>query len=158
MLICNAVYRRFSYASVQTNDDDNDGTRLAISKQSTTLVSADRQERGENIETNITVINERDERVSSRESGPDETNSKRDVLLIILTLGVRLNERRSQTREAPCKFNYREEEGAMKSRARENDGGQRQKGETGRTTELQTARVQERKGNNGRGREIQVFI
>ncbi|KYN40262.1 hypothetical protein ALC56_05207, partial [Trachymyrmex septentrionalis] len=44
-----------------------------------------------------------------RES-PDETNSKRDVLLIILTPGVRLNERKSQTREAWCKFNYREEE------------------------------------------------
>lgn len=38
----------------------------------------------------------------------DEANSKRDVLLIILTPGVRLNERRSQTHEAQCKFNYRE--------------------------------------------------
>ncbi|TGZ32601.1 hypothetical protein DBV15_08932 [Temnothorax longispinosus] len=46
------------------------------------------------------------------EGSPDETNSKRDVLLIILTPGVRLNERRSQTREARCKFNYREEESA----------------------------------------------
>lgn len=57
---------------------------------------------------------EGNDRVSSRDSGPDETNSKRDVLLIILTSGVRLNERRSQTREAPCKFNYREKERAMK--------------------------------------------
>lgn len=56
---------------------------------------------------------EEDDRVSSRDS-PDETNSKRDVLLIILTPGVRLNERRSQTREAPCKFNYKEEERTMK--------------------------------------------
>ena len=38
----------------------------------------------------------------------DEANSKRDVLLIILTPGVRLNERKSQTHEAQCKFNYRE--------------------------------------------------
>lgn len=43
------------------------------------------------------------------EGSRDETNSKRDVLLIILTPAVRLNERRSQTREARCKFNYREE-------------------------------------------------
>lgn len=47
------------------------------------------------------------------EGSPDEANSKRDVLLIILTPGVRLNERRSQTREARCKFNYREEEGRI---------------------------------------------
>ncbi|KOC69245.1 hypothetical protein WH47_05908, partial [Habropoda laboriosa] len=40
----------------------------------------------------------------------DEANSKRDVLLIILTPGVRLNERRSQTHEAQCKFNYREKD------------------------------------------------
>lgn len=45
-----------------------------------------------------------------RERYPDEANSKRDVLLIILTAGVRLNERRSQTHGARCKFNYREEE------------------------------------------------
>lgn len=51
-------------------------------------------------------------REKERERGryPDEANSKRDVLLIILTAGVRLNERRSQTHGARCKFNYREEE------------------------------------------------
>ncbi|KYN13959.1 hypothetical protein ALC57_14033 [Trachymyrmex cornetzi] len=48
------------------------------------------------------------EREENRRKSPDETNSKRDVLLIILMPGVRLNERRSQTREAWCKFNYRE--------------------------------------------------
>lgn len=52
------------------------------------------------------------EKQRERERGryPDEANSKRDVLLIILTAGVRLNERRSQTHGARCKFNYREEE------------------------------------------------
>lgn len=58
------------------------------------------------------------------EGSPDEANSKRDVLLIILTPGVRLNERRSQTREARCKFNYREEEGADRK------GQERRKGYT----------------------------
>ena len=52
------------------------------------------------------------------------------MLLIILTPGVRLNERRSQTHEAWCKFNYREEETAesadfacamKRKRARERD-------------------------------------
>ena len=47
-------------------------------------------------------------RKRKRERDVDEANSKRDVLLIILTPGVRLNERRSQTHEAQCKFNYRE--------------------------------------------------
>lgn len=47
--------------------------------------------------------------VPKTERDLDEANSERDVLLIILTPGVRLNERRSQTREAQCKFNYRAE-------------------------------------------------
>lgn len=55
-----------------------------------------------------------------RERYPDEANSKRDVLLIILTAGVRLNERRSQTHGARCKFNYREE-GGEDERQRENE-------------------------------------
>jgi len=42
----------------------------------------------------------------------------KEMLLIILTPGVRLNERKSQTREAWCKFNYREEKRAERRRAR----------------------------------------
>lgn len=52
-------------------------------------------------------------------SSPDKTNSKRDVLLIILTPGVRLNERRSQIRQARCKFNYREEMGRERRERKE---------------------------------------
>lgn len=78
-------------------------------------------------ETMLMLIENESERVRERERGrkkigesnPDETNSKRDVLLIILTPGVRLNERRSQTRQARCKFNYREEMGGERRARKE---------------------------------------
>lgn len=62
-------------------------------------------------------------REKERERGryPDEANSKRDVLLIILTAGVRLNERRSQTHGARCKFNYREEEERVECERNDNE-------------------------------------
>lgn len=77
----------------------------------------------------------------------DEANSKRDVLLIILTPGVRLNERRSQTREAQCKFNYREEEA---KREREASRRGRARGDEKRQRGCLHGRVAEV--------EIQVFI
>ena len=43
------------------------------------------------------------------------------MLLIILTAGVRLNERRSQTHGARCKFNYREEERVECERMNDNE-------------------------------------
>lgn len=87
----------------------DDTVYAAISKQDSTLVSM--VERGEKTVTETKTSERAGERQKERktEGSPDETNSKRDVLLIILTPGVRLNERRSQTREARCKFNYREE-------------------------------------------------
>lgn len=72
------------------------------------------------VETETSEREREREREKDRRS-PDETNSKRDVLLIILTPGVRLNERRSQTREARCKFNYREEESGRKGEESEEE-------------------------------------
>jgi len=72
----------------RTNDDDNDDV-LAINGQRTRLMDESEREDRDGNEGNQGA------------AGPDETNSKRDVLLITLTPGVRLNERRSQTREAP---------------------------------------------------------
>ncbi|KAL2725845.1 hypothetical protein V1477_018283, partial [Vespula maculifrons] len=65
----------------------------------------------------------------------DEANSKRDVLLIILTPGVRLNERRSQTHEAQCKFNYRDEDTTIR---KENDDDANNNNKTTKTTTTTT--------------------
>lgn len=99
----------------------------------------------------------------TEEGSPDETNSKRDVLLIILTPGVRLNERRSQTREARCKFNYREEE-SVGRRARRERGGERVRGRKERqrgptvAADCVCAREKERERVSGRGREIFKYL
>lgn len=59
----------------------------------------------------------------------DEANSKRDVLLIILTPGVRLNERKSQTHEAQCKFNYREKGRLERAEGKERHNERKREGE-----------------------------
>lgn len=115
------AYVRRAYHAVELRTRELPKTRTctqtpvytAISKQDSTPMSIVGRRRGKDRRGNGDKRVQEKARKRERKTGsPDETNSKRDVLLIILTPGVRLNERRSQTREARCKFNYREEESA----------------------------------------------
>lgn len=88
-------------------------------------------------------------------SSPDETNSKRDVLLIILTPGVRLNERGSQTRQARCKFNYREEMGRERRERKEKRAWDKKERPT---DQLQIAREKERGQGRLRQRNSSIYM